>query len=138
MTDLKNDQNNTSQLINLPYSELEDDIEKIFSKHLEQTCNKKLNVKFTNEEIKYNQKELEEFDDLNLIKFNNHFLTDEKELYNINHDEEDEDEDDIFPKEKSENPNYFKKLINETSEGGLYCSYLDSFDKIWISNSIII
>jgi hypothetical protein len=125
------------------YPESDQDLEKIFSKHLIQPKLKKItNVIFTENEIKDNKKDLENYTEHNLIKFQNHFLTDENELFTFSKQEYTNDEtsekESTSNKNESENTsqnNYFKKVINETTEGDLYCSYLDSFDKMWIKNS---
>ena len=120
----------------------EKDLEQLFSKHKYQN-NSLIKVKFTEDEIKSNLKVLENYNQRNLIKTQAHFISDdERELFDqenldeINYEKSQSSQD---PNNKSSNSsykeNYFKKLIEETREGGLYCSYMDSFDKMWISNS---
>jgi hypothetical protein len=125
------------------YLESDQELEKIFSKHLVQPRSKKVTkVLFTDSEINRNKIDLEKFSEQNLIKYQNHFLTDDTELFNFPK-EEDENKDynykeynyNMTDKEETSQTNYFKKIINDTTEGGLYCSYLDSFDKMWINNS---
>jgi capsule polysaccharide export protein KpsC/LpsZ len=87
--------------------------DEIFTKHY---CeNKTISVEFNDETITANKKLLNEFKQHNLIKQNHHFSIEDVE------DEENK---------------YFENVIDSTLKNqSLYCSYLDYFDKMWMSNN---
>jgi hypothetical protein len=115
--------------------------------HLNKKFILKQQVEFNDKDVIENQKILDEFNKNQLIKKQIHFCIDDKELHVMSDDKDEEEEDtnkNIFSqnnqenKENYSNKGYFKSIMEETMKNdSLYCSYLDSFDKMWIKNSKI-
>ena len=141
-----------ANLINASEFYEDSEIEIKLSKHLDKKFILKQIVEFNDKDIKLNQNILDEFNKKELIKNKNHFCIDDNELQVLSGDEEaDEDEEthsesnkNIFLqniqecKQNYSNKGYFKHIMQETMNNeNLYCSYLDSFDKMWIANSKI-
>lgn len=116
--------------------DVELDLENIFSKHLIKNYIVKPICKFGKETINKNKKELELLRENNVIKEKIHFCIDDKE---IDDDEMqiDEEMNNNIPKNDKKKDKYFNNLVKETlKHEGLYCSYLDQFDKIWLNNNV--
>lgn len=118
-------------------NELNDfEIEKLFSKHLNnQSQIGKVKMEFNNKNVRQNKKEIAEMQKLNLIKTHQHFAEDYMDDL-IDEDEEEQFHFNESEKSKSNSKGYFKSVIDETkNNASIYCSYLDHFDKMWMSNS---
>jgi hypothetical protein len=113
-------------------TEEEFELEKIFSKHLDSNSITKPVVHFNEADVKNNKKEIQKFQQENLIRMNKHFCLADEEFDNENEKKEFE-----FENKNKKKENYFKSLVDETMKNdSLYCSYLDYFDKIWAKNNI--